>query len=121
MDCDAGATKSFILDAHRKNSADPFWAACFGIRPNIEFYDLKSDPDAIKNLSEDPRAGVLRNQLHAELKQQADPRMEGKGNIFDKYEHSNKAHVGFYEKFMRGEPIKAGWISPSDIEPKKLP
>jgi N-sulfoglucosamine sulfohydrolase len=121
MDCDAGATKSFILDAHRKNPADPFWAACFGMRPNIEFYDLKSDPDTVKNLSADPRARALRNQLHAELNEQADPRMAGKGDIFDAYEHSNKAHVGFYDKFMRGEPVKAGWINPSDIEPKKLP
>jgi hypothetical protein len=29
--------------------------------------------------------------------------------------------VGFYEKFMRGEPVKAGWIAPTDIEKKSLP
>ena len=75
--------------------------------------------DFIKNLSSDPRAAALRDQLHTELKQQGDPRMEGKGDLFDKYEHAAKANVGFYEKFMRGEPVKAGWINQTDIEPTK--
>ena len=47
--------------------------------------------------------------------------MEGKGHVFDEYEHSTKANAGFYEKFMRGEPVKAGWINESDIEKKALP
>ena len=121
MECDAGATKSFILDAHRKNPADPFWQLCFGMRPASEFYDLKADPDFVKNLSADPRASGMRDQLHAELKQQGDPRMSGHGDVFDHYEHASKPNVGFYEKFMRGDPVKAGWINPSDIEPKPLP
>ncbi len=121
MDCDAGATKTFLIDAHRKNAADPYWQLCFGLRPGTEFYDLKSDPDFIKSLPNDPRVATLRDQLHTELKQQGDPRMEGKGDVFDKYEHAAKANVGFYEKFMRGEPVKAGWINPSDVEPSKIP
>lgn len=119
MDCDAGATKSFILDAHRKNPTDPFWQLCFGLRPPLEFYDTASDPDLVHNLPTDPRAAALRARLHAELKAQNDPRMEGRGDVFDRYEHATKANVGFYEKFMRGEPVKAGWISPTDIEPRK--
>ncbi len=121
MDCDAGATKSFIIDAHRKNPQDAFWKLCFGLRPEIEFYDLKADPDFVQNLPSDPRVARMRDQLHEELKTQGDPRMEGKGEVFDKYEHASKANVGFYEKFMRGEPVKAGWISPTDIEPKPVP
>ncbi len=121
MDCDAGATKSFILDAHRKNPNDPFWALCFGLRPGLEFYDIAKDPDFMTNLPDDVRAGAAKVKLHAELTQQGDPRMAGKGYVFDEYEHSTKANVGFYEKFMRGENVKAGWISPTDIEPKPLP
>ena len=85
MDCDAGATKSYILDAHRKNADDPFWALCFGLRPEIEFYDHQTDPDQVKSLPHDARIGALREQLHAELKAQGDPRMEGQGAIFDHY------------------------------------
>jgi hypothetical protein len=75
----------------------------------------------VKNRPADPRAAALKEQLHAELKAQGDPRMDGKGDIFDKYEHASKGNVGFYEKFMRGEPVKAGWINPTDIEPKPMP
>jgi hypothetical protein len=121
MDCDAGATKSFIIDAHRKNPNDPFWQLCFGLRSGLEFYDLKSDPDFVKNLPADPRVAALKDKLHKELKAQGDPRMEGKGAIFDQYEHAAKANVGFYEKFMRGEPVKANWINQNDIEPKPVP
>jgi hypothetical protein len=121
MDCDGGATKSFILDAHRKNPSDPFWAQCFGMRPGTEFYDLKSDPDLSKNLPADPRAATLRTQLHTELTQQGDPRMSGHGDVFDKYLHASPGNVGYYEKFMRGERLKANWISPTDVEPKPLP
>jgi arylsulfatase A-like enzyme len=125
MDCDAGATKSFILDAHRQNPADPFWSFCFGLRPSLELYDFRSDPDFVSNRADKPASAVLlkglRDQLHAELKQQGDPRMDGKGSIFDEYTHASPDNVGFYEKFMRGEDVKAGWISPSDIDKKPLP
>ena len=122
MDCDAGATKTFILGAHRQNPADRFWQLCFGLRSGEEFYDLKKDPDFVTNIAGKHAVQTkLREQLHAELKQQGDPRMKGKGDVFDKYEHSSKANVGFYEKFMRGEPVKAGWINESDVEKKALP
>ena len=125
MDCDAGATKSFILEAHRRNEADPFWALCFGRRPALEFYDLNADPDFVSNLAARPEHAAalkgLRDQMHAELTRQGDPRMEGKGDVFDKYEHAAKGNVGYYEKFMRGEKVNSGWIDPGDVEKKPLP
>jgi N-sulfoglucosamine sulfohydrolase len=121
MDTDAGATKTFILEAHRKNPADPFWQHCFGLRPGLEFYDLKSDPNFVKNNPTDPRVATMKEQLHRELKEQGDPRMLGQGHLFDSYKHSTESNVGFYEKFMRGENVKAGWINPTDIETKPLP
>lgn len=121
MDCDAGATKSLLIDAHRKNIADPFWSMCFGKRPALEFYDLKADPDFVKNMPDDVRAESLRKQLHQELKAQGDPRMFGEGDLFDRYLHAAKGNVGFYERFMRGEPVKAGWINSTDIEPNVEP
>jgi hypothetical protein len=118
MDCDGGTAKSYILEAHRHNPSDSFWQMCFGLRPALEFYDLKVDPDFINNQPRDARITALQDQLHRELKQQGDPRMEGKGEVFDKYEHAAEGNIGFYERFMRGEKVKAGWITPSDIEPK---
>jgi len=121
LDCDAGATKSLILDAHRKDVNDKYWALCFGLRPGEEFYNLAKDPDCLNNLAGDPQHSptttALRQQLLAELKQQGDPRVDGKGAVFDEYEHANKGHVGFYERFQNGEKLKTGWVKPTDYEP----
>ena len=60
---------------------------------------------------------ALENFLTARLTEQQDPRMSDKGIVFDQYPHASKGHVGFYERFTAGEPVKAGWIDPDDIEP----
>jgi hypothetical protein len=124
LNVDAGATKSFILDAHRANAADPFWALCFGRRPAVEFYDLTTDRDCVKNLATVPATAAQRAALKATmetaLKAQGDPRMFGQGDLFDRYPHSNTAHVNFYERYMKGEKITAGWVSPSDFEKAPL-
>lgn len=121
MDCDAGKTKSEILHRHRADANDPFWALCFGLRPAEELYDRKSDPDCVQNLAALPNFATqktkLLEQMHSELRAQDDPRMSDNGGVFDAYEHSAKANVGFYERFVRGEKVSAGWIDPDDIEP----
>ena len=125
LDCDGGATKTFILDAHRQNAADPHWALSFGLRPGEEFYDLAHDPDCLKNLALSPQSNsqqsALREQMLAELRAQGDPRMAGEGAVFDHYPHANKGHVGFYERFMAGEKLPTAWVSPSDYEKPSTP
>lgn len=124
LNCDAGATKSFILEARRKAGSDPYWTLCFGKRPREEFYDLQQDRDCIQNLAEDPtltaRMEALKNRLFAQLKEEQDPRMDGKGYLFDEYPHSNKIHRGFYERFIKGEKLNTGWVDPTDYEPAPL-
>ena len=121
LDCDAGATKTFILEAHRKDPADSFWARCFGLRPATEFYDLSSDPDGLASTAATADISALRERLHAELTRQKDPRTIGDGTVFDRYEHANKGHVGFYERFMRGEKLATPWVQPTDYERTTLP
>jgi N-sulfoglucosamine sulfohydrolase len=58
----------------------------------------------------------MKNQLFEELKQQGDPRMFGKGNIFDEYPYANEDNRGFYERYMGGEKVRAGWVNESDFE-----
>jgi hypothetical protein len=120
LDCDAGATKTFILAAHRQNPSAPHWALCFGQRPGEELYDLRSDPDCLRNLAEyasvaSARA-ALTNRLFSELTQQGDPRTTGQGEVIDRYPHANAGHVGFYERFQKGEKLKAGWVNETDFE-----
>ncbi|MBI5383266.1 MAG: sulfatase [Verrucomicrobia bacterium] len=125
LDCDGGATKTFILDAHRRNPADPHWAWCFGRRPGEELYDLRRDPDCLRNLANVSESAStrarLKDSLFAELKQQGDPRLIGQGEVFDRYPHASPGHVGFYERFMKGENLKAGWVRESDFEKPARP
>ena len=124
MDCDAGKTKSVILHRHREDSTDPYWALCFGLRPAEELYNLTTDPDCVHNLADQSALATqktkLRDQMQTELREQQDPRMFGNGAIFDEYVHSTKSNVGFYERFINGEKITAGWIDPDDIEPAPI-
>ena len=81
---------------------------------------LRTDRDCVNNLAPSATAAAqlaaLKAELHAKLRQQGDPRMEGKGDVFDKYPHANKGHVGFYERFMKGEKLKTSWVNESDFE-----
>lgn len=125
LDADGGATKTFILQAHRENPGDPFWALCFGKRPVQELYNLKEDPDCVKNLAATPDAEPVivatTHQLFATLSAQGDPRMRGQGHIFEAYPYANPGQVGFYERYIRGEKVRAGWVNPTDFEKPKTP
>ncbi|EDY19171.1 sulfatase [Chthoniobacter flavus Ellin428] len=122
LDCDGSPTKTTILEAHRLDPTNIFWARCFGTRPAEEFYDLAHDPDCINNLALKPQStslqSSLREQLVTELRAQGDPRIFGNGAIFDHYAHSDPAHVGFYERYMKGEKMKTPWVNPTDFEKK---
>jgi N-sulfoglucosamine sulfohydrolase len=122
LDTDGSPTKSLILELGRGDRSDRFWQLNFGLRPMEELYDLKADPDCAVNVAAAPsqagRIGKLREQMEAELKAQGDPRMEGRGSIFDQYRPTSGA--GFYDQYLRGEKPKAGWITPTDVEPKPL-
>jgi N-sulfoglucosamine sulfohydrolase len=122
LNTDGGATKTFILDAHRKDAGDLFWALCFGKHPAEELYNLKYDPDCLNNLAASPdqqaRKEQLQAQLFTELKQQGDPRMFGHGEVFEAEPYAGKER-NFYERFMRGEMIKTDWVNDTDFE--KMP
>jgi N-sulfoglucosamine sulfohydrolase len=124
LDCDASPTKTFILEARRREPGDQFWKLCFGRRGAVEGYDLRTDPDCLTNCLDGASWPAeferLKQELHAELVRQGDPRMLGQEDAFDRYPHANPAHVGFYERFRRGEPLKAGWVNPTDFEAAPL-
>jgi len=124
LNVDAGATKSFILEARRAAGSDPFWTLCFGRRPPVVLYDLRTDADCVKNLAASPataaQRAALKAELHAKLKAQGDPRMFGQGEVFDRYLHSNVPHRNFYERYMKGEKLNAGWVAPTDFEKQPL-
>lgn len=124
LDTDGSPTKSFILELGRKNRADKFWQINFGMRPAEELYDLGRDPDCLNNLAGDAAHERRRARMHDEmagkLKAQGDPRMFGRGDIFDRYPIAQEGSRDFHGRFLRGENPKAGWVNESDFEKEPI-
>ena len=97
-----------------------YWTLSFGKRPEEELYNIKNDPECINNLAENPMFKVikvkLRDKLFTELKRQNDPRMFGKGFIFDEYPYADQSTRNFHERFKKGEKINTSWVNESDFE-----
>jgi len=106
----------------RKGVSQQYWDLCFGKRFDEELYNIAEDRDCIKNLSVDQSFYALkqklRGQLENELKEQADPRILGNGDIFDQYPYAQKNTSDFYNRYMRGELTNknAGWVNSTDFE-----
>ena len=120
LNCDGSPTKTECIQARKDPETKKYWQMAFGKRPSEELYDIKSDPECINNMAGKTEYGSikerLKKQLFAELKQQGDPRMFGRGDIFDKYEYVNPNDTRFYERYMAGEKVNAGWVNKSDFE-----
>ena len=123
MNCDGSPVKSWILNDRRAKGESWFWQMNFGKRPSEEFYKISSDPECLVNLADDTAYSDTRRELAdkmtGELKKQQDPRVLGNGSIFENYEYARNIR-NFYNRFMAGEDLKAGWINQTDIEQEKL-
>ncbi|WP_337176981.1 sulfatase [Paludisphaera sp.] len=119
LDTDGGPTKTLILQRGRADRADPFWNLCFGMLPADQLYDLRADPDCVRNLADAPehadRVRATRDRMEAELREQGDPRVLGRGHVFDDYPVT--AGAGFHARHARGEKPPANWVEPTDFEP----
>jgi arylsulfatase A-like enzyme len=124
LNCDGSPTKTEVLEMRREGTATTFWKLCFGKRPGEELYNVAADPDCMSNLAGTPehaeRLAELRKQMESELKAQGDPRMFGRGEIFDRYEYASPQASRFYERYMAGEKLRAGWVNPGDFEPEPI-
>ncbi len=124
LDTDGSPTKSLILEVGRKNRNDHFWQWNFGMRPSEELYDLKSDPYCTSNLAaaqeQKSRLSEMNDSMTQELKSHSDPRALGNGDVFDSYPVAASAARNFYERMLKGEKVKAGWVSETDFEKEPL-
>jgi hypothetical protein len=120
LNCDGSPTKTAILQDGRKKKKSELWQMSFGKRPQEELYDIKKDPDCVYNLAVRSEflelKKKLKEQLFEELKEQGDPRMFGRGHLFDGYLYQDKNTQGFYERFKSGEKLDAGWVNDTDFE-----
>jgi len=106
-DTDDGPTKTAVLETEKTPERRHFFDASFGKLPADQLFDLRRDPDCMKNLAETMSFAELQKQLFDELKQQEDPRMSGNGHIYDEYPYGNTSKRNFYDRVMRGEKIEA--------------
>ena len=120
LNTDGSPTKTVILQKRRLGDIR-YWDLAFGKRVTEELYDLDSDPTCLNNLATDPdhleAKQILRKQLVEELTEEGDPRMAGNGEMFDKYPYASDSGRGFYERYMSGEKLSAGWVNTTDFEP----
>lgn len=120
LNCDGSPTKTYILDTRRKKGQTEWWQLNFGKRVSEELYNIEKDPFCLKNLAENKNLEDLKNALIAEmkkrLKEQEDPRILENGDIFDSYTYSSPASRDYYNRTMKGEKIKAGWVNESDYD-----
>lgn len=92
---DNSPTKSLIIEQHDQGLNDYYFNLAFAKRPEEELYNIIEDPLCLNNLAGEPehqeRKEALWNELKAKLEQTVDPRMFGKGDVFDTYEYTGKA------------------------------
>ena len=88
-DIDGSPTKTFMMRNRTDPKVEPLFDLAFGKRPAEELFDLRKDPGQLRNVAADPAYAAakrkLADQLMAELKATEDPRVLGKGGLFDTY------------------------------------
>ena len=86
-DEDAGPTKAWIVTNRKNPKVKPFFDHAYGKRPREELYDMKKDPDQMKNIVDDPAytetVKKLRTRLMNYLRETNDPRLVDDGKFFE--------------------------------------
>jgi uncharacterized sulfatase len=86
-DEDAGPTKAWIVTNRNDPKVKPIFEAVYGKRPKEELYDLRSDPDQMDNLANNPKHAQtvkkLRQRLMKYLRDTNDPRLIEGGKFFE--------------------------------------
>ena len=85
---DASPTKAWLV-AHRNDAQwKKYYDYAFGKHPGEELYDLRKDPDQVRNVAADPAYASQKQELAARLMKTltdaGDPRVVPPGNTFEK-------------------------------------
>jgi arylsulfatase A-like enzyme len=88
-DCDDGPAKRYILDHRDEPGVAVNFQLCFGKRPAEELYDLKKDPQQIRNVVSQPEYAEMLTKIRSDLakwmKDSADPRAVADDDHWDSY------------------------------------
>ncbi|MDE6338343.1 MAG: hypothetical protein K2K97_00970, partial [Muribaculaceae bacterium] len=121
MNIDGSPTKTEILKARHNPETKYFWDLSMGKRGEKELYDVGNDPLCMVNLADKAEykdiVDKMEREMTARLRAQNDPRMDGKGEIFDKYPNMSKSH-DYYNRVKAGEQLPYNWINATDFDPE---
>jgi arylsulfatase A-like enzyme len=88
-DCDNGPTKTYLMAGEEVDTLQAYYDWSFAMRPEEELYDIHADPFQLINLADHPDYQEEKKRLWEQLKQvlidSKDPRVTGRGDVFDKY------------------------------------
>lgn len=101
-DVDGAPIKDFLEDPGNQRRFPREFALCYGKRPLEELYDVRADPEQVRNLAADPRYAAVKERLWGELRayleQTGDPRIAGR----DPWQgYAYRQTVGFGATFNR--------------------
>jgi hypothetical protein len=101
---DDGPTKRALL-----NGFDEYYRMSFGKRPPEELYDMKTDPECLKNLAADLKHAntkrQLRERMEQMLREEGDPRMTGNAQFFDTIQYTGP-HTHSYDEWLKHKDAK---------------
>ena len=125
LNCDGSPTKTELLNGRRyETDIAGRWQMAFGKRHAEELYRLKDDKYCMSNLAANPTFEMVRRKLETQmverLKQENDPRMDGRSDYFEKFPYADSKGNRFYERFQAGEKLNAGWVNSSYFEPEPI-
>lgn len=90
--CDGSPTKTRICELQEQGNGR-YYEMAFGKRPAEQLFDVVNDPYCLENLADRPEMQPVRERLWGELQamltKTQDPRIRGKGDVFDQYEYVN--------------------------------
>jgi arylsulfatase A-like enzyme len=120
-DMDASPTKAWLV-GHRN---DPQWVRhydyAFAKRPAEELYDLRNDPDEVRNLATDSAYAETRMTLAAQLlgalAEAGDPRIIGDGETFERPPFTDAERTTAAPKKGRPAEKQAGQASRRSAKP----
>lgn len=99
---DVSPSKAFLLASASDPQYRRFYELALGPRPAEELYELSGDAGQMRNLAEAPEnAAALkerREKLEAVLRSAEDPRILGRGKVFDDYPDAKAAAASKPEK-----------------------
>jgi uncharacterized sulfatase len=88
-DIDGSPSKTYMMEHRDDPDVRELFELAFGKRPAEELYDLRKDPSQLNNVADQAKYAAAKSKLAAtlmaKLRATKDPRVLGKGDVFDTY------------------------------------